>query len=124
MRIISFFLQEYNTEISNLKKELNTYQSRHEETQKTLRKSESKVQTLEECIRDMQKNTDGGKISNIMDLTDLKAELLSATKENKIIKERLNGEMVNIFIIRLYSKVDEKFLNTFVGSKKALRRSC
>lgn len=124
MRIISIFLQEYNTEISNLKKELNTYQSRHEETQKTLRKSESKVQTLEECIRDMQKNTDGGKISNIMDLTDLKAELLSATKENKIIKERLNGEMVNIFIIRLYSKIDEKFLNTFVGSKKALRRSC
>lgn len=99
----NFFLQECNTDISNLKKELNTYQSRHEETQKTLRKSESKVQTLEECIRDMQKNTDGGKISNIMDLTDLKAELLSSTKENKIIKEKLNGEMVNISITQLYS---------------------
>lgn len=87
---------ERNSEVTRLNQELTSYASRYEETKKCLIGVESKVLALEECLKALKTNSKEYK--EIMDIAELKADLLAVTKEKSNINDKLQGEMVSEMI--------------------------
>lgn len=90
---VNNLIVERNSEVTRLNQELTTYASRYEETKKCLIGVESKVLALEECLKALKTNSKEYK--EIMDIAELKADLLAVTKEKSNINDKLQGEMVS-----------------------------
>lgn len=88
---INQIIEERNSEVTRLNNELTSYAGKYDENKKLLTATESKLQALEECIETIKK-TKGGDIKNLLDVADLKADLLAVTKEKSTIQEQLQGE--------------------------------
>lgn len=88
---VNQLIEERNSEVTRLNNELTSYAGKFEETKKLLNSSEAKVQALEECL-DAVKKTKGGDFKNILDVADLKADLLAVTKEKSTLQEQLQSE--------------------------------
>lgn len=88
---VNQLIEERNSEVTRLNTELTSYAGKFEETKKLLNSSEAKVQALEECL-DAVKKSKGGDFKNILDVADLKADLLAVTKEKSTLQEQLQSE--------------------------------
>lgn len=94
---VNNLIVERNSEVTRLNQELTSYASRYEETKKCLIGVESKVLALEECLKALKTNSKEYK--EIMDIAELKADLLAVTKEKSNINDKLQGEMVSEMIL-------------------------
>lgn len=88
---VNQIVEERNSEVTRLNSELTSYAGKFEETKKLLNSSEARVQALEECVEVMKKGK-GGDFKNILDVADLKADLLAVTKEKSTLQEQLQSE--------------------------------
>ncbi|KAL7044093.1 hypothetical protein ACKWTF_001776 [Chironomus riparius] len=88
---VNQIIEERNSEVTRLNSELTSYAGKYDESKKLLTSAESKVQALEECIETIRK-TKGGDFKNLLDVADLKADLLAVTKEKSTIQEQLQSE--------------------------------
>jgi transport and golgi organization protein 1 len=88
---VNQIIEERNREVTRLNKELTSYAGKFDENRKLLNAAESKVQALEECI-DAIKKSKGGDFKNILDVADLKADLLAVTKEKSTLNEQLQND--------------------------------
>ncbi|KAG5674519.1 hypothetical protein PVAND_004481 [Polypedilum vanderplanki] len=90
---VNQIIEERNGEVTRLNKELTSYAGKYDETKKLLNTSEAKVQALEECIETFKKGKGGsGDVKALLDVADLKADLLAVTKEKSTIQEQLQTE--------------------------------
>lgn len=88
---VNQIIEERNGEVTRLNKELTSYANKFEDSRKKLNAAESKVQALEECIETIKKNK-GGDFKNILDVADLKADLLAVSKEKSTLQEQVQTE--------------------------------
>lgn len=88
---VNQIIEERNGEVTRLNKELTSYASKYEESKKLLNSAESRVQALEECIDTIKKNK-GGDFKKLLDVADLKADLLAVSKEKSTMQEQLQNE--------------------------------
>lgn len=89
---INQIVEERNSEVTRLNNELTSYAGKYDDNRKLLNTAEAKVQALEECIENMKKSNKGGDFKNILDVADLKADLLAVTKEKSTQQEQLQTE--------------------------------
>lgn len=87
---VNQIIEERNSEVTRLNSELTSYAGKFEETKKLLNSSEARVQALEEVLSSLKKNK--GDLKNILDVADLKADLLAVTKEKSTLHEQLQSE--------------------------------
>lgn len=83
--------QEKSHDYTRLTKDLSTLQLRCESLNKALRKSESKVQALEDCLKDLKGSS--REYKELMDVANLRADLLALTKEKETFKDSLENEI-------------------------------
>uniref|UniRef100_A0A1L8DUW7 Putative transport and golgi organization protein 1 n=2 Tax=Nyssomyia neivai TaxID=330878 RepID=A0A1L8DUW7_9DIPT len=85
--------KEHGTESRELKQQIQMHQGRYEDISKALTQQQSRVQVLEDCIKTLKQ--DGGNKGNfeeIMNVANLKTQLVAATKEKQVMKEKLEEE--------------------------------
>lgn len=88
---VNQIIEERNGEVTRLNKELTSYAGKYDDTRKLLNGAESKVQALQECLETIKKSK-GGDFKKIIDVADLRADLLAVTKENSILQEQSQTE--------------------------------
>lgn len=88
---VNQLIEERNGEVTRLNHELTSYAGKYDETKKGLNKAEAKVQALEECIENVKKS--GTDMKKLLDVADLKADLLAVSKEKSTIQEQLQTEI-------------------------------
>jgi transport and golgi organization protein 1 len=79
-------------EIQRLSDEVEQYKRRYIEADAAKRLSAAKVEALETCVQEMKKGVTG-ELGELMDVAELKADLLAVTKEKDILRESLDGEL-------------------------------
>ncbi|CRL00820.1 CLUMA_CG014071, isoform A [Clunio marinus] len=89
---VNQLIEERNNEVTRLNGELTSYAKKFEEKLKSLNAAESKVQSLEECLNAVKKDSKDGSFKDIFDVADLKADLLAVTKEKNNLQEKLQSE--------------------------------
>ncbi|XP_055681408.1 transport and Golgi organization protein 1 isoform X2 [Lutzomyia longipalpis] len=95
---VDALMREKNDESRDLKKQIQTHQARYEDISKALTQSQSRVQVLEDCIKSLkqeggQRGGGGGEnFEEIMNVANLKTQLVAATKERQAMKEKLEEE--------------------------------
>lgn len=89
---VNNLIEERNSEISRLNRELTTYSNQYEEVKKKLSAAESKYLGLEETLGELKKSSKPGDFKNIMDVADLKADLLAVSKEKSYLQDRYQNE--------------------------------
>lgn len=77
-------------ELHRTQAELHDYRSKYDELRLASQTSDAKVHTLEEVVKKLKK---GDELSDLLDVTDLKAKLSAMTKENYRLIDKLNGEL-------------------------------
>lgn len=90
---VNQLIEERNREVTRLNTELSSYACKYEETKRLLNTSEAKVQAMEECLQAVKKDGKGGEFKDLMDVAELKADLLAVTKEKTTMQEQLQTEM-------------------------------
>jgi chromosome segregation ATPase len=85
-------IQERNAEVTRLNSEITSYAVKYDESVKNLNHCEAKIQALEECLDAVKKKKDGD-FKDILDIADLKADLLATTKEKSNLHEKLQHEL-------------------------------
>ncbi|XP_055613912.1 transport and Golgi organization protein 1 [Uranotaenia lowii] len=86
--------KESSTEIGKLNKEVKSFQSKWEESKKSLLAAEAKIEALEECIQDIKKGKASGSVDGIIDSAEMKAKIAVLNKEKANLEDRLKGEIV------------------------------
>uniref|UniRef100_A0A1B0D5Q2 Transport and Golgi organization protein 1 n=1 Tax=Phlebotomus papatasi TaxID=29031 RepID=A0A1B0D5Q2_PHLPP len=95
---IDAFMKERTSESQDLKEQIQTHQNRYEDVSKALTQSQSRVQVLEDCIKTLKQESGqkggggGGNFEEIMNVANLKTQLVAATKEKQMLKEKLEEE--------------------------------
>lgn len=89
---VSQLIEERNSEVTRLNKELTSYAKNYEDSKKSLTTAESKVQALEECLKSVKNDSSGSTFKELFDVAELKADLLAVTKEKSTIQEQLQVE--------------------------------
>jgi hypothetical protein len=93
---INNLVEERNSEISRLNRDLTAYAAQYEDVQKKLITKEGKYDALEETLNDIKKSS-GVDIKKVMDVAELKADLLAVTKEKSYFQEQFHSQSVNLF---------------------------
>lgn len=89
---VNQLIEERNSEVNRLNKELTSYAKNYDETKKSSNAAEARVQALEECMKAVKKDSKGGEFKDLFDVADLKADLLAVTKEKSTIQEQFQTE--------------------------------
>lgn len=84
---VNQLIEERNGEVTRLNKELTSYAGKYDDTRKLLNGAEAKVQALQECLETIKKSK-GGDFKKLIDVADLRADLLAVTKENSTLLEQ------------------------------------
>lgn len=83
-------LKARDDELRQTQTELHEYRSKYDAQRLASQTSEAKVHTLEELVRKLKR---GDELTELMDVTDLKAKLLALSKEKDRLCDKLDGEL-------------------------------
>lgn len=89
---VNQLIEERNSEVTRLNNELTSYAKNYEDAKQALNKAESRVQSVDECLKAVKSDSKGGNFKDLFDVADLKADLLAVTKEKSTIQEQLQIE--------------------------------
>ncbi|XP_059609595.1 transport and Golgi organization protein 1 [Phlebotomus argentipes] len=95
MEQIDKLVKEREREVGDLKQKIQVHENRYEDISKSLTQSQSRVQVLEDCIKSLKQEVGqkgSGNFEEIMNVANLKTQLVAATKEKQMLKEKLEEE--------------------------------
>ncbi|XP_055551130.1 transport and Golgi organization protein 1 isoform X2 [Wyeomyia smithii] len=104
--------RETNAEIAKLNKEVKVFQSKWEESKKSLGSAEAKVDALEECLKDIKRGSTNGTVDGLFDSVELKAQVAVLRKERADLQERLQGETVARQLLDDHVKIINEEIST------------
>ncbi|XP_055386288.1 transport and Golgi organization protein 1 isoform X2 [Condylostylus longicornis] len=106
-------------EIGKLHAELLLFKNKYDEISRKWQTSESKIESLKECIRNMNKES-WADIDDLIETVDIKADNLLLEKENSTLKEQLEGEKNSIKLLEgRIALLSEEVASLKVGHDKA-----
>lgn len=88
--------KEITTKVAELeatRKELAAVQKQYDETRLANQKNESRVQTLEDLVKQLKKGGSADELEQLMDVTNLKSSIIAVTKEKDRLADKLEGEL-------------------------------
>lgn len=81
------------TQLEALKKELKEIQKQYDEIRLANQTSESRVQTLEDLLKQLKKGGSADELDALMDVANLKSTIIALTKEKDRLADKLDGEL-------------------------------
>ncbi|XP_058820270.1 transport and Golgi organization protein 1 isoform X2 [Topomyia yanbarensis] len=101
--------KESSSEISKLNKEVKLFQSKWEDSKKSLNAAEAKLAAMQECLNDVKRGTN---LDGLIKHVDLKAEVTVLQKENYNLQDRLQGEIVARQLLDDHVKIVNEEIST------------